>query len=68
MAAGTGRHLFRRTGCDGDGQQRASVSLGLLVLLERLTPPERAVFVLREAFGYRHAEIADILAGRRERR
>jgi len=38
------------------------------VLLERLTPPERAVFVLREAFGYRHAEIADILAGRRERR
>ncbi|MGQ0772958.1 MAG: RNA polymerase sigma factor SigJ [Pseudonocardiales bacterium] len=42
-------------------EQRDSVSIGMLVLLERLTPPERAVFVLREAFGYRHAEIAGIL-------
>src|SRR5215472_4896235 len=42
-------------------QQRESVTLGLLVLLERLTPAERAVFVLREAFGYSHREIADIL-------
>lgn len=42
-------------------EQRESVSLGLLVLLERLTPPERAVFVLREAFGHSHAEIADVL-------
>jgi hypothetical protein len=42
-------------------EQRDLVSLGVLVLLERLTPPERAVFVLREAFGYRHREIAGIL-------
>ncbi len=42
-------------------QQRESVSLGLLMLLERLTPAERAVFVLREAFGYTHREIAGIL-------
>src|SRR5262249_58181827 len=42
-------------------QQRESVTLGLLVLLERLTPAERAVFVLREAFGYSHREIAGIL-------
>ena len=42
-------------------QQRELVSLGLLVLLERLTPAERAVFVLREAFGYPHREIAQIL-------
>src|SRR5262249_47631681 len=42
-------------------QQRGSVSMGLLVLLERLTPTERAVFVLREAFGYSHREIAEIL-------
>jgi RNA polymerase sigma-70 factor (ECF subfamily) len=42
-------------------QQRESVTLGLLVLLERLTPAERAVFVLREAFDYSHREIADIL-------
>jgi len=40
---------------------RDSVSLALLTLLERLTPVERAVFVLREAFGYAHREIAEIL-------
>ena len=38
-----------------------SVSLALLVVLETLSPLERAVFVLREAFGYSHAEIAAIL-------
>jgi RNA polymerase sigma factor (sigma-70 family) len=37
------------------------VSLALMVVLETLTPLERAVFVLREAFGYEHAEIASIL-------
>lgn len=42
-------------------QQHESVSYALLVLLERLSPVERAVFVLREAFNYRHAEIADFL-------
>jgi RNA polymerase sigma factor (sigma-70 family) len=46
-------------------EQRDSVSFAMLVLLERLTPPERAVFVLREAFGYAYAEIAQIL-GRSE--
>ena len=35
-------------------EQRDSVSMAFLLLLERLTPPERAVFVLRECFGYRH--------------
>lgn len=38
-----------------------SVSMAALVLLERLTPLERAVFVLREAFGFGFAEIADIV-------
>ncbi|WP_037601799.1 RNA polymerase sigma-70 factor [Streptacidiphilus rugosus] len=42
-----------------------TVSTAMLVVLESLTPVERAVFVLREAFGYSHAEIADIL-GRNE--
>lgn len=42
-------------------EQRDSVSLAVLVLLERLTPAERAVFVLREAFGYRHREIAEVM-------
>ncbi len=36
-----------------------SVSMALLVVLESLTPLERAVFVLKEAFGFNYAEIAD---------
>jgi ketosteroid isomerase-like protein len=35
------------------------VSMALLVVLETLSPLERAVFVLREAFGFSYAEIAD---------
>jgi RNA polymerase sigma-70 factor (TIGR02957 family) len=42
-----------------------SVSLAMLVVLESLTPDERAVFVLREVFGFSHAEIATSL-GRSE--
>ncbi|HYN93033.1 MAG TPA: RNA polymerase sigma factor SigJ [Pilimelia sp.] len=38
-----------------------SVSMALLVVLETLTPPERAVFVLHEVFGYAHTEIAEML-------
>nr|WP_042183921.1 RNA polymerase sigma-70 factor [Kibdelosporangium sp. MJ126-NF4]CEL15960.1 RNA polymerase sigma-70 factor [Kibdelosporangium sp. MJ126-NF4] len=43
-------------------EQRESVSFAFLVLLERLTPAERAVFVLREAFAYSHRDIAEIMA------
>ncbi|MEU6759877.1 RNA polymerase sigma-70 factor [Streptomyces sp. NPDC046685] len=42
-------------------EQRESVSYAVLVLLERLSPGERAVYVLREAFDYPHREIAQIL-------
>ena len=42
-------------------EQRESVSLAVLTLLERLSPVERAVYVLREAFSYSHTEIAGIL-------
>ncbi|MBO0855090.1 MAG: sigma-70 family RNA polymerase sigma factor, partial [Nocardia sp.] len=42
-------------------EQRESVSLAVLTLLERLTPHERAVYVLREAFSYTHREIAELL-------
>ncbi|GGN63139.1 RNA polymerase sigma24 factor [Streptomyces albiflavescens] len=38
-----------------------SVSLAMLVVLESLTPLERAVFVLNEVFGYAHTEIAEVL-------
>ncbi|WP_187282777.1 sigma-70 family RNA polymerase sigma factor [Streptomyces sp. MS191] len=42
-------------------EQRESVSLAVLTLMERLSPQERAVYVLREAFSYSHAEVAEIL-------
>ncbi|NKY46052.1 sigma-70 family RNA polymerase sigma factor [Nocardia cerradoensis] len=42
-------------------EQRESVTLAVLMLMERLSPIERAVYVLREAFSYSHAETADIL-------
>ncbi|WP_327093824.1 sigma-70 family RNA polymerase sigma factor [Nocardia vinacea] len=42
-------------------EQRESVTLAVLTLMERLSPVERAAYVLREAFAYSHAEIAAIL-------
>lgn len=38
-----------------------SIKLGFLVLLERLDPKERAVFLLHQVFDYSHAEISEIL-------
>ncbi|WP_248925248.1 RNA polymerase sigma-70 factor [Paenibacillus hamazuiensis] len=40
---------------------REDVSYAFLVMLEQLTPAERAVFVLREAFYYDYEEIAEVL-------
>jgi len=48
-----------------DAAMAESVSMAMLVVLETLSPLERAVFVLREAFGMPYAEIADVL-GRKE--
>ena len=42
-----------------------SVSMAMLVVLETLSPLERAVFVLREAFGMPYAEIGEVI-GRKE--
>jgi RNA polymerase sigma-70 factor (ECF subfamily) len=38
-----------------------SISMAFMVLLENLTPLERAVFILREVFDYEYSEIASIL-------
>jgi RNA polymerase sigma-70 factor (ECF subfamily) len=38
-----------------------SLSMAFLVMLERLTPVERAVFLLREVFEYDYSEIAGVL-------
>ncbi|SDK44167.1 RNA polymerase sigma-70 factor [Streptomyces indicus] len=48
-----------------EAEMAESVSMAMLVVLETLGPVERAVFVLREVFGYSHAEIAETL-GRSE--
>jgi RNA polymerase sigma-70 factor (ECF subfamily) len=42
-------------------QVNESVSIAMLLLLERLNPVERAVFLLAEIFDYTHAEIAAIV-------
>jgi RNA polymerase sigma factor (sigma-70 family) len=44
-----------------DVARSESVSLALLLVLESLSPLERAVFVLNEAFGYSPGEIATIV-------
>lgn len=38
-----------------------TLSYALLILLERLNPVQRAVFILKEAYGYAHKEIAELL-------
>jgi RNA polymerase sigma-70 factor (ECF subfamily) len=42
-------------------EQHESITLAFLVLLETLTPQERAVFLLREVFEYEYGEIAETL-------
>jgi RNA polymerase sigma-70 factor, ECF subfamily len=42
-------------------ERAEAISLALLVVLDTLSPLERAVFVLREAFAFSYAEIATIL-------
>jgi RNA polymerase sigma-70 factor (ECF subfamily) len=44
-----------------DAELADDLSLAFLVVLERLTPDERAVFLLREAFDYKFGEIAEIV-------
>ena len=41
--------------------RQESITLAFLVLLETMTPPERAAFVLREVFDYGYDEVAGIL-------
>ena len=46
---------------DTDIKREEIISYSLLVLLEKLNPKERAVFILKEAFDYQHKDIAKIL-------
>jgi RNA polymerase sigma-70 factor (ECF subfamily) len=53
--------LVTAPGADAMATRAETLRMGLLVLLERLGPVERAVFVLREAFDYEYDEIARIV-------
>jgi RNA polymerase sigma-70 factor (ECF subfamily) len=57
--------LTGQTAETGDPEQHVereeSIALAFLVLLEQLQPFERAVFLLRESFGYEFAEITSML-------
>lgn len=46
---------------DTDVTRRDILSFSLLVLLDKLNPKERAIFILKEAFDYSHEDIAQTL-------
>jgi RNA polymerase sigma-70 factor, ECF subfamily len=43
-------------------ERRETLELAVLMLLEKLSPTERAAYVLREAFDYPYRRISDVLA------
>jgi RNA polymerase sigma factor (sigma-70 family) len=45
-----------------DIERREALELAVLMLLENLSPTERAVYVLREAFDYPYTQISQVLA------
>ncbi|WP_309123501.1 RNA polymerase sigma-70 factor [Paenibacillus sp.] len=53
------------TGAEGDpavaAERDETLSFAMLLMMERLSPVERAVFVLREAFGFEYEEIAGLV-------
>ncbi|GAA2793695.1 sigma-70 family RNA polymerase sigma factor [Nonomuraea dietziae] len=57
--------LVASAGDVADGSEEVlraeSVSMAMLVVLETLSPLERAVFILHEVFAYAHTEIADMI-------
>lgn len=53
--------LTESTDPAADVERQQAVDYASLVLLERLAPVERAVYVLRTAFGYGHRELAQLL-------
>lgn len=57
VTADTGAH----SGVEQAVEHVESISLAMLVVLETLSPLERAVFILREVFGFSYVEIAGML-------
>jgi RNA polymerase sigma-70 factor (ECF subfamily) len=58
LTRGDGAALFSPASCQSADD---SISMAFLVLLESLSPSERAVFLLREVFDYEYGEIAEML-------
>jgi RNA polymerase sigma-70 factor (ECF subfamily) len=48
-------------GADSQIEKEEILSYSLMVLMEKLNPRQRGVFILKEAFDYEHEEIADVL-------
>lgn len=44
-----------------EAEQGEALAFGVLLLLEKLTPTERAAYILREAFDYPYRDIANVL-------
>lgn len=53
--------VFTEEGIYARADSRHILNYSLLVLLERLNPKERAVFILKETFDFSHPEIGDML-------
>lgn len=51
----------RTTSVADEAELYAGISMAFLVLLQRLSPAERAVLLLHEVFGYAHAEVGEML-------
>ena len=53
---------MRSSGCFPASIERSSRPTGIVrLLLEKLTPTERAAYILREAFDYAYRDIAEVL-------
>lgn len=57
---------FATEEADTNMNLRDIASYSMLVLLEELSPKERAVFLLKESFDYSHQEIAEVLSSTEE--
>lgn len=60
MQVGSGETEYQ-SGPDHLKELADNLSYALLALLEQLSPVERAVFILREAFEFKHQEIAELI-------
>jgi RNA polymerase sigma-70 factor (ECF subfamily) len=61
VASGLPEQVDTSTDPDVRAERSEALELGVLLLLERLSPTERAAYILREAFDYPYRDIAQVL-------